>query len=88
MFPHLQIQLQEKMPLVLFGFGNVVAGALFPLQENVSVKELRGSWHVFQEIPIGFTYHPLAVRRRANLMKLFVDDLIALKKRWRETNPQ
>ena len=85
--PHLQIQLQEKKPLVLFGFGNVVAGALFPLQENVSVKELRGSWHEFQEIPIGFIYHPLAVRRRPNLMKFFVDDLIALKVRWERDQP-
>ncbi|RCW42993.1 uracil-DNA glycosylase [Paenibacillus prosopidis] len=84
--PNLQIQLQEKKPLVLLGFGNVVAGALFPRNENVSVKELRGRWHEYQGIPIGFTYHPLAVRRRPNLMKFFVHDLIALKERWRESN--
>ncbi|MCZ8515116.1 uracil-DNA glycosylase [Paenibacillus filicis] len=80
--PHLQMQLLEKRPLVLFGFGNIVAEALFPWKENASVKELRGSWHEFQGIPIGFTYHPLAVRRRPNLMKFFVNDLIALKDKW------
>lgn len=78
-FPHLQSQLLEKRPLVLFGFGNVVAEALFPWKEDASVKELRGNWHEFQGIPVGFTYHPLAVRRRPHWMPLFVDDLLALK---------
>jgi uracil-DNA glycosylase len=82
--PHLQMQLLKKQPLLLFGFGNVVAEALFPSREDANVKELRGNWHEFQGIPIGFTYHPLAVRRRPNLMKLFVDDLTALKKKWEE----
>lgn len=77
--PHLQTQLLEKKPLVLFGFGNIVAETLLPGKENPAVKELRGSWHDYQGSPIGFTYHPLAVRRRPNLMKLFVQDLTALK---------
>lgn len=42
-FPHLQLQLLQKQPSVLFGFGNVVAQALFPQKENASVKELRGA---------------------------------------------
>lgn len=84
-FPHLQSQLLKKRPLVLFGFGNVVAETLFPLKENASVKELRGNWHEYQGIPIGFTYHPLAVRRRPNLMNFFVDDLIALKDKFETT---
>lgn len=81
--PHLQLQIQKR-PLVLFGFGNVVAEALFPDKEDASVKELRGSWHEFQGTPISFTYHPLAVRRRPNLMKFFVEDLTGLKKKWKE----
>lgn len=85
-FPHLQLQLEEKRPLVLFGFGNVVAEALLPWKENATVKELRGIWLELQGIPIGFTYHPLAVRRRPNLMKLFVEDLTALKAKWRESD--
>ncbi|WP_201305338.1 uracil-DNA glycosylase [Paenibacillus puerhi] len=86
--PHLRLQLQEKRPLLLFGFGNVVAEALLPWMENASVKDLRGTWHEFQGIPIGFTYHPLAVRRRPNLLKFFVNDLVALKERWRSTDSQ
>lgn len=82
--PHLQLQILQKRPQILFGFGNVVAEALFPTKEDASVKALRGSWQEFQGIPIGFTYHPLAVRRRPNLRRFFVEDLIALKEKWEE----
>ncbi|GIO32905.1 MULTISPECIES: uracil-DNA glycosylase [Paenibacillus] len=81
---HLQLQLLQKQPSVLFGFGNAVAAALFPQQENATVKELRGNWHKFGGMPIGFTYHPLAVRRRPNLLRFFVEDLKALKEKWEE----
>lgn len=82
--PHLQSQLLQKQPLVLFGFGNVVVEGLFPQKENATVKELRGSWHEFEGIPIGFTYHPLAVRRRPNLLRFFVEDLKGLRTKWEE----
>lgn len=85
--PHLQLQILQKRPLVLFGFGNVVAEALFPEEENATVKQLRGRWHEFQGTPIGFTYHPLAVRRRPNLLRFFVEDLIALKEKRKESAP-
>ncbi|WP_373994930.1 uracil-DNA glycosylase [Paenibacillus thiaminolyticus] len=81
--PHLQLQILQKQPVILFGFGNVVAEAVFPQKENASVKELRGSWYEFQGIPISFTYHPLAVRRRPNLLRFFVEDLTALKEKWK-----
>ncbi|MDQ0492347.1 DNA polymerase [Paenibacillus brasilensis] len=82
--PHLQQQLFQKQPLVLFGFGNVVAEAIFTDKESASVKELRGSWYELQGTPISFTYHPLAVRRRPNLLRFFVEDLKALKEKWKE----
>jgi len=82
--PHLEQQLLQKHPLVLFGFGNVVVESIFPQKENASVKELRGNWHEFHGIPISFTYHPLAVRRRPNLLRFFVEDLRALKEKWKE----
>lgn len=66
------------------GFGNVVVEGLFPEKENATVKELRGSWHEFQGIPISFTYHPLAVRRRPNLLRFFVEDLKDLREKWEE----
>ncbi|WP_237100207.1 uracil-DNA glycosylase family protein [Paenibacillus azoreducens] len=79
---HLQLQLLQKQPSVLFGFGNVVSEALFPQKEDATVKALRGNWHEFERIPIRFTYHPLAVRRRSNLLRFFVEDLKALKEKW------
>ncbi|SFB51926.1 DNA polymerase [Cohnella sp. OV330] len=79
--PHLQMQIMQKRPLVLFGFGNVVSEALLPDLEDASVKSLRGSWLAYQDTPIGFTYHPLAVRRRPNLMKFFIEDLKALNEK-------
>ena len=82
--PHLQSQLLQKRPLVLFGFGNVVVEGLFPEKENATVKEPRGSWHEFQGIPISFTYHPLAVRRRPNLLRFFIEDLKGLREKWEE----
>ncbi|WP_433946763.1 uracil-DNA glycosylase [Paenibacillus sp. SN-8-1] len=82
--PHLLLQLLQKQPLVLFGFGNVVVEAIFPDKENARVKKLRGSWYEYQSTPISFTYHPLAVRRRPNLLKFFVEDLKALKEKWEE----
>ncbi|ASJ56507.1 uracil-DNA glycosylase [Brevibacillus formosus] len=82
--PHLQLQLFQKQPLVLFGFGNVVAEAIFTNKESASVKELRGSWYEFQGTPVSFTYHPLAVRRRPNLFRFFLEDLKALKEKWKE----
>lgn len=81
---HLQWQIRQKQPQVLFGFGNVVAEALLPGTGDAGVKALRGSWYEFQETPIGFTYHPLAVRRRPNLLRFFLEDLIALKEKWEE----
>lgn len=82
--PHLQLQIFQKQPLVLFGFGNVVAETLFTDMESATVKELRGSWYEWQGTPISFTYHPLAVRRRPNLLRFFVEDLKALKEKWKE----
>ncbi|RKD24720.1 uracil-DNA glycosylase [Ammoniphilus oxalaticus] len=74
-FSHLQFQLMEKKPQFMLGLGNTVAQTLFS-DENVDVKGLRGSWHLFQDsIPIAFSYHPLAVRRRPALYRFFLEDL-------------
>jgi uracil-DNA glycosylase len=71
---HLELQLAQKKPELLIGLGNVVVQALFP-EEEADVKGYRGRWHAYQEIPINFSYHPLAVRRRPVLMKYFIEDL-------------
>ncbi|CAM3421383.1 uracil-DNA glycosylase [Marinicrinis lubricantis] len=70
---HLKAQLEEQKPKLLLGLGNVVIQALIAQEEEV--KNRRGKWLEFEGIPIAFSYHPLAVRRRPVLMKHFVNDL-------------
>ncbi len=80
---HLQFQLLEKKPYLLLGLGNAVAQSLFPDIET-DVKSLRGEWHIYQGIPVAFSYHPLAVRRRPNLMKSFIADLLLVAEKNKE----
>lgn len=70
---YLHSQLRQKEPELLLGLGNIVVQSL--ISENSDVKSLRGRWHQFEDYPITFSYHPLAVRRRPVLMKYFVEDL-------------
>lgn len=83
---HLHEQLAEKQPKLLFGFGNVVSETLLTEGPVHEVKQLRGKWHEYEHIPIRFTYHPLAVRRRPNLWHAFHEDLLALAERWESMN--
>ena len=71
---HLRLQLAVNKPSILLGLGNTVVETLFPEKET-DVKSLRGKWLDYQGLPIAFSYHPLAVRRRPNLMNAFVEDL-------------
>ena len=77
--PNLRMQLAGHRPRVLIGLGNIVAQSL--MGDNAEVKSLRGSWHAVEGYPVLFSYHPLAVRRRPNLMKLFISDLTMLANR-------
>jgi len=71
---YLQEQLGDKEPAIILGLGNTVVQSLFP-DEEADVKSFRGAWHSYQGIPVTFSYHPLAVRRRPVLMKYFVEDI-------------
>ncbi|MFD0713210.1 uracil-DNA glycosylase [Paenibacillus sp. GCM10027626] len=73
-FSHFQHQLAEKNPRLLLGLGNTVVETLFP-HSDADVKSLRGRWHIFEDIPVAFSYHPLAIRRRPVLHKYFIEDL-------------
>jgi DNA polymerase len=45
------------------------------LGKDSHVKDLRGKWHLVMGIPAIVSYHPMAIRRRPNLMKQLTDDL-------------
>ncbi|WP_193394455.1 uracil-DNA glycosylase [Paenibacillus sp. A3] len=71
---HLLSQLELKRPKLMICLGNVAVQAFFQDPE-AEVKRLRGSWHDIDGLPTTVSYHPLAVRRRPVLMRLFVEDL-------------
>lgn len=70
---HLERQIQQKQPALIFCMGNVAVQSFFQ-DEHVEVKSLRGSIHDVNGIPTAVAYHPLAIRRRPNLEKMFLED--------------
>lgn len=70
---HLHDQMDDKQPKVIFCLGNVAVQSFFN-DEDVDVKALRGDVHHIHGYPTIVAYHPLAIRRRPNLMPLFKED--------------
>jgi len=81
---HLHAQIETKKPLLLMGFGQVVQETLFPEQAEGDRHRSKAEWLVYQSIPITFSYHPLAVRRRPNLRRRFLEDLRRLSDRYQQ----
>lgn len=74
MHHHLDEQLKLQKPTLILCLGNVAVQSFFEDTE-VDVKKLRGSWQEVKGYQTTVAYHPLAVRRRPNLYKLFLEDL-------------
>lgn len=70
---HLKEQLEIKQPAFIFCLGNVAVQSFFANPE-AEVKTLRGAMHTVNGYKTAVGYHPLAVRRRPNLWKLFMED--------------
>lgn len=70
---HLEDQLQNKQPTLLFCLGNVAVQSFFQNPE-ANVKSLRGKIHHINGYKTAVAYHPLAVRRRPNLLPSFLED--------------
>ncbi|MDD2235048.1 MAG: uracil-DNA glycosylase [Desulfitobacteriaceae bacterium] len=70
---HLQDQLNTKIPKLVVCLGNVAAQSYLANSET-EVKDLRGSISFYNGIAAAFSYHPLAVRRRPILNRLFLED--------------
>lgn len=71
---HLLSQLEQKRPKLMICLGNVAVQAFFQDPE-AEVKQLRGNWYDIAGLPTTVSYHPLAVRRRPVLMRMFLEDL-------------
>ena len=67
-------------PKIIVCLGDTVTQVMFDDKET-HVKDLRGVWHVILGVPCAVSYHPLAVRRRPNLMRHFMEDWNMLAQR-------
>ena len=79
--PFLVRQIKNKQPEFIVCLGDVVVQSVFGNNE-AHVKNLRGSWHMVMGYPSVVSYHPLAVRRRPNLMRIFIEDWKMLSQRF------
>jgi uracil-DNA glycosylase len=79
--PFLLQQIDNIKPEFLILLGDTVVQSIFDDNE-AHVKNLRGSWHHILGYPIIVSYHPLAVRRRPNLMNYFMQDFEMLAQRF------
>lgn len=71
--PFLEQQIREIKPKFIVCLGDTVVQWMFDDRE-AHVKDLRGRWHYLLGCNTMVSYHPLAVRRRPNLMKQFMED--------------
>ena len=66
-------QLKTISPEIVLCLGNIVCQTFFE-DPTVEVKKIRGRIHQVRGYSVVASYHPLAVRRRPVLYKLFVAD--------------
>ncbi len=78
--PFLIRQIKMMHPKFIVCLGDTVTQVMFDDKET-HVKDLRGVWHAIQGIPCAVSYHPLAVRRRPNLMRHIIEDWNMLAQR-------
>jgi uracil-DNA glycosylase len=70
-------QISQTPPKVIFCMGDVAISSL--LGTEAHVKEMRGYLHAWNDHTLLVTYHPLAVRRRQNLVRYWQTDWELLK---------
>lgn len=70
---HLTHQLLVTQPKIIVCLGNIAVQSFFRNQE-ADVKSLRGKIHDVRGYQTTVAYHPLAIRRRPNLLPLFLED--------------
>lgn len=66
-------QIVKHKPEIIFCLGNVSIQALLS-DASAEVKEMRGRWHNWSGYPLAVSYHPLAIRRRPNLIPTALKD--------------
>lgn len=77
--PFIIRQIERAKPKFLVCLGDVVVQCMFD-DKDVNVKGIRGDWQRLMGYPTIISYHPLAVRRRPNLLNYFLKDFQLLAK--------
>jgi len=72
-FRHLLEQIETGNPKAVMVLGNVAVQSYFQ-EADAEVKHLRGRLHLVRGWLTAVSYHPLAVRRRPNLLSYFQAD--------------
>lgn len=78
-------QIEIQKPEIIFCMGNT-ALQWFLGDKSAEVKNFRGEWHRIRGIITLATYHPLAIRRRPNMSKIFNQDWKLLLDRYQKDN--
>ena len=78
---YLTQQLERQKPALVLCMGNTAIQWYFGDKE-AEVKNLRGAWHDVKGLPTAVTYHPLAIKRRPNLMSQYLADWRMLADRY------
>lgn len=84
--PFLIQQIEKMQPKYIVCLGEIVVQTMFD-NKDAHVKDLRGVWHNVLGYPCIVFYHPLAVRRRPNLLKQFMADWSMLAQRFLSKSP-
>ncbi len=74
----LETQVKTISPKVICALGRIAAQTL--LGVDLPLKELRGRWHTFLNIPLRVTYHPAAILRNPSLRQPTWEDIQTIKK--------
>lgn len=80
-------QIERAQPKFIVCLGDVVTQTMFD-DADARVKNLRGLWHDVLGYPCMVSYHPLAVRRRPNLLSRFMEDWMMLAQGLKEAETQ
>jgi len=83
--PYLKEQIQRLKPQVIVALGATAVRGL--LKVETGITRLRGSWHVFEGIPVMPTFHPAYLLRNPPAKKEAWADLQAVLRRIGKTPP-
>ncbi len=79
--PWLEEQIRLIRPKVMVALGSTAAEGL--LETDAPMRDLRGRWHTFRDIPVMVTYHPAYLLRNQSISekrKVWEDMLLVLEK--------